>query len=253
MQKVEEVKCVVRLIPIWIAAIFYFFGVNQQSTFVVFQALQSDRRLGLITIPASSYTIFSLITLTIWIPLYDRIFVPLLRRFTGKEGGISMLKRIGTGMVISIMSLIVAGLVEKRRRSLAVTKATGGTDTGTAAISSLSGMWLGPQLLLAGLAEGFASIGGIEFFYQQLPENMSSFAGAFLYCGVAVSHYLSSFLISMVQKITDRTASGGWLPEDLNKGRLDYFYYLVAALGTLNLLYFIVCSKRFKHKLKPLR
>lgn len=56
----------------------YHVATTQQQTYVVFQALQSDRRLFFgnthyFKIPAASYTIFTMIGLTIWIPFYDRI------------------------------------------------------------------------------------------------------------------------------------------------------------------------------------
>lgn len=250
MQKVEEVKCVIRVIPIWAAGIIYYVALVQQSTYVVFQALQSDRRLGStgFKIPAASYTVFTMLSLTIWIPIYDQIIVPLLRRLTGKEVGITLLQKMGIGMVLAVITMILSALVEERRRTLALTKATVGIDARRGAISSLSGMWLVPQLTLIGISEGFTIIGQVEFFYKQFPENMRSFAGAFLFCGIAFSNYLSSFLVSIVHQSTGGTATGNWLPEDLNKGRLDYFYYLVAALGMVNLLYFLACAKWYKYK-----
>ncbi|XP_060671034.1 protein NRT1/ PTR FAMILY 2.10-like [Ziziphus jujuba] len=73
LQQVEEVKCLVRVIPIWIAALIYYVATTQQQTYVVFQALQSDRCLGNTNfkIPAATYTIFTMVGLTIWIPIYD--------------------------------------------------------------------------------------------------------------------------------------------------------------------------------------
>lgn len=250
MQKVEEVKCVIRVIPIWAAGIIYYVALVQQSTYVVFQALQSDRRLGStgFKIPAASYTVFTMLSLTIWIPIYDQIIVPLLRRLTGKEVGITLLQKMGIGMVLAVITMILSALVEERRRTLALTKATVGIEARRGAISSLSGMWLVPQLTLIGISEGLTIIGQVEFFYKQFPENMRSFAGAFLFCGIAFSNYLSSFLVSIVHQSTGGTATGNWLPEDLNKGRLDYFYYLVAALGMVNLLYFLACAKWYKYK-----
>ena len=250
MQKVEEVKCVIRVIPIWAAGIIYYVALVQQSTFVVFQALQSDRRLGSTSfkIPAASYTVFNMLSLTIWIAFYDQVLVPLLRRFTRKEGGITLLQKMGAGMVLAVITMVLSALVEDRRRTLALTKATVGTDARRGAISSMSGMWLVPQLTLIGVSEGLTIIGQVEFFYKQFPENMRSIAGAFLFCGMAASNYLSSFLVSIVHQITGGAKTGNWLPEDLNKGRLDYFYYLVAALGMVNLLYFLACAKWYKYK-----
>ncbi|GKV08657.1 hypothetical protein SLEP1_g20261 [Rubroshorea leprosula] len=250
MQQVEEVKCVVRVIPIWGSAIIYHVAMVQQQTYAVLQALQSDRRLGSsgVKIPAASYTVFIMLSLTLWIPIYDRLVVPSLRRLTGKQGGMTLLQRMGIGIVLSILTMLVSGLIEEKRRNLALTKPTVGISPKGGAISSMSGLWLIPQLVLTGLCEGFNSIGQIEFYYKQFPENMRSVAGSFFFCGAAGSSYLSGLLISTVHHFTSRTQTGDWLPEDLNRGKLDYFYYMIAALGFLNFGYFLVCAQWYRYK-----
>ncbi|XP_058228330.1 protein NRT1/ PTR FAMILY 2.11-like [Rhododendron vialii] len=250
VQQVEEMKCVLRVIPIWASAIVYFVAIVQQNTYVVFQALQSDRRLGNINfkIPAASFPVFNMLTLTIFLPIYDRILVPMLRRLTGKEGGITILQRMGVGIALSALVSLVAALVENHRRTLSLTKPTLGIEPQRGAISSMSGLWLVPQVSLAGLAEGFTAIGQVEFYYKQFPENMRSFAGSFFFCGMAASSYLSGFLVSIVHHTTKGNETGDWLPEDLNKGRLENFYYMIAALGAVNMGYFLVCSRWYRYK-----
>lgn len=249
MQQVEEVKCVVRVLPIWFSAICYYLVIAQQHTLLVFQALQSDRRIGHsnFRIPGGSYNVFLMLSMTLWLPIYDRVVVPSLRKVTGKEGGITLLQRMGIGMFFAILSMLVSGVVEEQRRHLALAKPIGVIPR-KGAISSMSGLWLIPQLVLAGLADAFNSVGQIEFYYKQFPENMKSIAGSFFYCGMALSSYLSAFLISLVHKITSKSATGNWLPEDLNKGRLDFFYYMIAAIEVMNLGYFLICSKWYKYK-----
>jgi len=51
---------------------------------------------------------------SIFISIYDRIFVPFLRRITGKEGGITILQRIGTGIFLTIAAMLVSGLISRR-------------------------------------------------------------------------------------------------------------------------------------------
>lgn len=244
LQQVEELKVLTRVIPIWASAIVYYVALVQQQTYVVFQALQSDRRLGNANfkIPAATYTIFTMFSLTIWIPIYDRIIVPRLQRLTKKEGGLTILQRMGIGMVLAIVTMLLSGIIEERRRTLALTRPLG-EDPRRGAISSLSGLWLIPQLTLIGLSEAFTIIAQIEFYYKQFPENMRSIGGSLTFVGFAASNYLSGLLISVVHRTTDGAATVDWLPDDLNKGRLDYFYYFVAALGFLNLCYFIVCAR----------
>ncbi|KAL0335657.1 UNVERIFIED_CONTAM: protein NRT1/ PTR FAMILY 2.11 [Sesamum radiatum] len=250
LQQVEEIKCVARAIPIWIAGIMYYIVLVQMQNYVVFQAIQMDRRLGQgsFKIPAATYNVFAMISLSVWIPLYDRVVVPYLRRITKNKDGITILQRFGIGQVLAILTMLVAAIVETKRRTLAFTRPTIGVVAHKGAVSSMSGNWLIPQLTLVGLSEAFAVIGLVEFFYKQFPENMRSFGGSFVFCGFAMASYLSSFLISVVHRATRVGEDSGWLAEDLNKGRLDYFYYLVAGLEVLNLGYFLVCSKWYKYK-----
>ncbi|KAL6554772.1 hypothetical protein OROHE_007511 [Orobanche hederae] len=250
-QQVEEIKCVLRVIPIWLSGIMYFVVLSQMQTYAVLQAIQADTRLGNTNfkIPAASYTVFTMITLTVWIPIYDRVSVPLLRRVTGKEEGITILQRVGIGLVFAVLTMFVSGAVENYRRTLASTRPTLGFVARKGAISSMSGNWLIPQLALTGMSEAFCMIGQVEFYYKQFPENMRSFGGSFLFCGFASASYFSSFLISVVHNGTRRVGEdSSWLAEDLNKGRLDYFYYLIGGLEVLNLGYFLVCAKWYRYK-----
>ncbi|XVF09157.1 hypothetical protein REPUB_Repub07fG0067500 [Reevesia pubescens] len=249
LQKVEEIKCLIRVVPIWVAGIIYNLAAVQQQTYVVFQALQSNRSLGNtgFQIPAASYGIFTMIGMTIWIPIYDRIIVPWLQKYTKKVGGITLLQKMSIGMVLAIVTMLISAVVEDRRRAFALSKPIG-IDSRRGAISSLSAMWLIPQLTLVGFSEAFTVIALIEFYYKQFPENMRSIAGSFGFIGLAITNYLNSFLISVIHKITEGAPTGDWLAEDLNKGKLDYFYYLVAALEVLNLGYFIICANWYKYK-----
>ncbi|XVE54859.1 hypothetical protein DITRI_Ditri03aG0116600 [Diplodiscus trichospermus] len=249
MQKVEEIKCLIRVVPIWAAGIIYNVASVQQQTYVVFQALQSNRRLGNtgFNVPAASYGIFTMMGLTVWIPIYDRIIVPWIQKYTKKEGGITLLQKMGIGMVIAVVTMLISAIVEDRRKAFALSNPIG-VDSRRGAISSLSAMWLIPQLILIGLSTAFTLIALVEFYYKQFPENMRSIAGSFTFIGMALSEYLSSLLISVVHKVTHAAPTGDWLPQDLNKGKLDYFYYLVAALQVLNFGYFVMCAKWYKYK-----
>ncbi|PIA62456.1 hypothetical protein AQUCO_00200461v1 [Aquilegia coerulea] len=250
MQQVEEVKCIMRILPIWVSGIVYYTTIVHTHTYAVLQALQSDRHLGgnNFEVPAASYIVFSMIGLTIWIPIYDRLIVPTLRKFTGKEGGISLLERVAIGFVLSVTTMLVSAIVETQRRNYALTRPTLGITSKGGAISSLPGLWLAPQLILAGLTEAFGSIGQVEFYYKQFPENMRTIAGSFFYCTMAGANYLCGFLVSLIHRVTAKSPTGNWLPEDLNKGRLDYFYYLFVALGILNFAYFLVCARWYRYK-----
>ncbi|KAK8953482.1 putative peptide/nitrate transporter [Platanthera guangdongensis] len=247
-QHVEEVKCIIRILPIWSTGVLYNMAMTQQGTYVVFQALQSDCRLGNngFQIPAGSFTVFNMLALTIWIPIYDRIVVPRLQRITKIEGGLTLLQRMGIGIVVAVVSLLVAAFVEEKRRSIALREFT--VLSGRSEVSPMSGLWLIPQLMLCGLSEAFGIIGQIEFYYKQFPENMRSVAGAFLFLGLALSNYFCSLVVMAVHRTTGNGRGENWLAGDLNRGRLDLFYLLTAAMAVVNLAYFIVCARWYKYK-----
>ncbi|KAL5973652.1 hypothetical protein ACLOJK_030306 [Asimina triloba] len=250
VQQVEELKCLLRVIPIWTAGVLYYIVIVQNSTYLVVQALQSDRRfVSSFTIPAASFTIFAMIALTVWIPVYDRLVVPSIRRLTGKDGGISLLQRVGIGIFLSVIAMIFAGLVERHRRHVALHRPT--LDA-RGMVSSMSALWLVPQLTIAGLSEAFSVIGQIEFYYKQFPENMRSVAGSLFFIGMACANYLSGMMVSIVHHTTNSGSGGGgggnWLPEDLNKGRLEYFYFMLAAMEAANFVYFLGCSSWYRYK-----
>jgi peptide/histidine transporter 3/4 len=78
---------------------------------------------------------------------------------------------MGIGMVLAILCTIVSGLVEGNRRHIALTRPTLGITSKGGVISSMSAMWLIPQLSLSGFSEGFNYISQIEFYYKQISLN----------------------------------------------------------------------------------
>ncbi|KAI9111436.1 hypothetical protein K1719_017126 [Acacia pycnantha] len=243
IQQVEELKCLARIFPIWAAGILSLISMAQQGTYTVFQALKMNRHLGpKFQIPAGSISVISFLTIGLWVPFYDRIFVPSLRKITKHEGGITLLQRIGIGMVFSILSMIVAGMVEKSRRGLA------NSNPDPLGIAPVSVMWLAPQLILMGMCEAFSIIGQIEFFNRQFPEHMRSIANSLFPCSFAVANYLSSILVTVIHRTTRTETHPDWLTNNINDGRLDYFYYVIAVIAALNLVFFLFVARRYRYK-----
>lgn len=109
----------------------------------------------------------------------------------------------------------------------------------------ISILWIAPQFLVFGLSEMFTAVGLIEFFYKQSLAGMQSFLTSMTYCSYSFGFYLSSVLVSLINKSTYKSATrGGWLSDnDLNKDRLDLFYWLLAALSILNFFNYLFWSR----------
>lgn len=245
VHRVEELKSVVRMGPIWAAGILVITASSQQHTFSLQQASTMDRRLAphlsSFQIPAGSMTVFTMLAMLVTLFAYDRVLVPVARRSTGLDRGISVLHRMGVGFAISVAASLVAGFVERHRREAAA--AGGTTDAGTA---PLSAYWLVPQYALHGVAEAFTSVGHLEFMYDQAPESMRSTAAALYWLTISAGSYLGTLLVTIVHERTQR--SGQWLQDNLNRGRLDNYYWLVVGLQGLNLVYYFVCVKYYTFK-----
>lgn len=242
--QVEELKILVRMFPIWATGIVFAAVYAQISTMFVEQGMVLDTTIGSFTIPPASLSTFDVISVIVWVPIYDRILVPIARRFTGKERGFSELQRMGIGLFISILAMTAAALVEIRR--LEIANADGLVHDKVAVPMSI--LWQIPQYFLVGAAEVFTFIGQLEFFYDQSPDAMRSLCSAFSLLTTALGNYLSSFILTVVTYITTQGGKPGWIPDNLNEGHLDHFFWLLAGLSFLNLLVYVYCAARYKRK-----
>uniref|UniRef100_A0A251VIY6 Putative proton-dependent oligopeptide transporter family n=1 Tax=Helianthus annuus TaxID=4232 RepID=A0A251VIY6_HELAN len=101
VHRVEELKSLLRMCPIWASGILLFTAYVQQNTFSLQQAKTMNRHLTKsFQIPAGSMSVFTLGSMLATILFYDRVFVPIMKRFTGVERGISFLSRMGIGFAI---------------------------------------------------------------------------------------------------------------------------------------------------------
>ncbi|KAK9277275.1 hypothetical protein L1049_006815 [Liquidambar formosana] len=242
--QVEELKILIRMFPIWATGIVFSAVYAQMSTMFVEQGSMMDTTIGSFTIPAASLSTFDVISVIFWVPIYDRVLVPIARKFTGKERGFSELQRMGIGLFLSILCMSAAALVEIKRLQLA--RDLGLVDEDVAV--PLSIFWQIPQYFLLGAAEVFTFIGQLEFFYDQSPDAMRSLCSALSLLTNSLGNYLSSLILTVVTYITTMGGSDGWIPDNLNEGHLDYFFWLLAGLSFLNLLVYVFCAKKYKQK-----
>ncbi|KAI3763105.1 hypothetical protein L1987_53555 [Smallanthus sonchifolius] len=248
IDEVEEAKAVLRLIPIWASCLAYSTVLAQTTTLFTKQGSTMDRSIGsAFEIPAATLQSFIGLSIIILIPIYDTILVPLTGHVTKKPFGITMLQRIGTGIFITIALMVVSALVESKR--LKTAKEYGLLDDPEATVP-IKIWWLLPQYLLAGAADVFTVVGMQEFFYDQVPSELRSIGLAFYFSVSGIGNFLSGFLISIVQKITGRDGEGGWISDNMNRGHIDYFYYLLVGISTVAFLIYVYVAKAYVYNRK---
>lgn len=239
--KVEEMKLILNLIPIWLAMLPFGISVAQTATFFIKQGTTLDRNIGNgFQIPPASVYALAAIGMIVSVTIYEKILVPVLRRATGNERGIKILQRIGFGMLFSISTMVVSALVERKRLGVVAKDPVKGS-------LSMSVFWLAPQFIIIGVGDAFTLVGLQEYFYDQVPDSMRSLGIAFYLSVIGAANFLSSLLITAVDHVTEKTGKS-WFGKDLNSSRLDNFYWLLAGMTAANLILYVFLARRYPYK-----
>ncbi|XP_030463970.1 protein NRT1/ PTR FAMILY 5.2-like [Syzygium oleosum] len=242
--QVEETKQMLRMIPILIATFVPSCMVAQINTLFVKQGTTLDRSIGSFKIPPASLSGFVTISMLVSVVLYDRFFVKIMQRWTKNPRGISLLHRMGIGLVLHIVIMTVASFTERWRLRVATEHnlvESGGQIPLTIFI-------LLPQFVLMGTADAFLEVAKIEFFYDQAPESMKSLGTSYSMTTLGIGNFLSSFLLSTVSHITKRHGHRGWILNNLNASHLDYYYAFFVVLNILNFAFFLFVAKLYVYR-----
>ncbi|XP_058104559.1 protein NRT1/ PTR FAMILY 6.3 [Magnolia sinica] len=241
---IEEVKMVIRMLPIWATTIMFWTVYAQMTTFSVSQATTMDRHIGKsFQIPPGSLTVFFVGSILLTVPIYDRIIAPIASKFTHNPQGLTPLQRIFVGLVLAILAMVAAALTELKR--LRVARSNGLTDNPKAEIP-LSVFWLIPQFLLVGSGEAFTYIGQLAFFLRECPKGMKTMSTGMFLSTLSLGFFFSSILVTIVHKVTGERRP--WLSDNLNQGKLYDFYWLLAILSVVNLGVYVVCARWYVYK-----
>ncbi|RWV80559.1 hypothetical protein BHE74_00030978 [Ensete ventricosum] len=240
-------KTILRLLPIWTMLLMFAVIFQQPVTFFTRQGMMMRRSIGGgITIPPAMLQSAITISIILIMPLYDKLIIPLLRLLTRQEKGINVLQRIGIGMCLSVVAMVVAAVVESKR--IGILRTEGGSHEPLQLDSQLTIFWLLPQYILLGISDVFTVVGMQEFFYMEVPTTMRTI-GIALYLSVfGVGSFLSALLISVLEWISN--ASGkhhNWLSDDTREARLDNYYWFLALLSSISFLIFACLCRYYNH------
>lgn len=218
--------------------------IAQIGTLFVKQGTTLDRRIGSFNIPPASLAGFVTLSMLIFVVLYDLVFVKIFQKWTKNPRGITLLQRMGIGMTIHILIMVVASLTERYR--IRVAKDNGVVENGNQV--PLSIFVLLPQFVLMGTADAFLEVAKLEFFYDQAPESMKSLGTAYSMMSLGAGNFISSFLLSTVSRITRGEGHQGWIRNNLNASRLYYYYAFFAVLNLLNFVFFLVVVRLYVYR-----
>ncbi|CAL9196191.1 unnamed protein product [Musa hybrid cultivar] len=234
--QVEELKILLRMLPIWATCIVYSAACTQMNNTFIQQGSVMNTRIGSFSIPPASLSSFGVMCVMVWVLIYNKIIAPAVQRCSASGAGLSNLQRMGVGRFTMIISMTTAAIVETKRLQ--------GVKNG----QTMSIAWQLPQYFIISGSEVFNYITQLEFFYAQAPDTMRSICTSFALLSTALGNYLSSLIITFVSLVTASGGKPGWIPDDLNEGHLDYYFYSLAGMCAVNFCVYVVFARRYKLK-----
>lgn len=245
--QVEETKQMIIMLPILLVTIIPSTMIAQVNTLFIKQGTTLDRHMGShFQIPSASLGAFVTISMLISVVLYDRVFVKIMQRITKNPRGITLLQRMGLGLLTHVLIMLVASLTERYRLQVATRHGALAED----ARVPLTIFVLLPQFVLMGCADALLEVAKIEFFYDQAPESMKSLGTSYSMTSLGLGNFVSSFLLTTVSRVTEARGHDheGWIRDNLNVSHLDYYYAFFGVLNVLNLAIFLLIAKFYVYK-----
>ncbi|XP_040991174.1 protein NRT1/ PTR FAMILY 2.7-like isoform X2 [Juglans microcarpa x Juglans regia] len=238
MQQVEDLRNLMRILPLWSTGVFLSTPIGILSSLAILQALTMDRSFGPhFKIPSGSILVLVLIWTSISLTIIDRFLCPMWQKLTGSSP--TPLQRIGVGHVLNTLSMLTSALVESKRLKIAHAHHLRDQPS---SIVPMSVLWLVPQLALVGIGEAFHFPGQVALYYQEFPTSLKTTSTAMISTIIGIAYYLSTALIDLVRRVT------GWLPDNLNDGRVDNVYWALVVVGVLNFGYYLMCACSYRYQ-----
>ncbi|XP_062092868.1 protein NRT1/ PTR FAMILY 2.7-like [Humulus lupulus] len=240
VEEVEDLKKVIKIIPLWSTGILLSITIAVVNSLSTVQALTMDRHMGSIKIPASTFLVSSLMSTAISIFIINRFLLPAWQKLSGRP--LTHLQRIGVGHAINILALVGSAIIEARRLHLTRTHGLVVTPDRSGSVVPMSALWLVLTLAVMGLGEAFQFPGQVALYYREFPESLKSTSTAMISLLIGLGYYLSAVVTDLIGRAT------GWLPDNINEGRVDLVYWLCAAIGVLNSGYYLVCASMYNYQ-----
>ncbi|XP_002739447.1 solute carrier family 15 member 4-like [Saccoglossus kowalevskii] len=240
---VEEVKLLGRIIPIFLTIIPYWTIYFQMQSTYFLQGEVLRLNVEDFVIPISALNLFNIVIILVLIPVMDRCVYPLI-----KKCGVNFtpLRRIGFGMILATISITIAGITEIYRKNVMQGGGYFQQEINDVSYNSsnLTIFVQIPQFALVGASEVFTSITGLEFAFSQSPASMQGVVMGMFLLTSGLGSYLGSLLVAIVNSASE---DNPWIPDDVNCGYLERFFFLLAAILSVDFMIFVILAVKYKY------
>ena len=86
-------------------------------------------------------------------------------------------------------------------------------------------------------------LSGLEFAYTQSPADLRGVVMGLCLAMIGLGYYVASALVFIVK----HASNSDWYPENLNKGCLEYYMFLLAGLMLVNASVFLFLAVRYRY------
>ncbi|CAL0329844.1 unnamed protein product [Lupinus luteus] len=85
------------------------------------------------------------------------------------------------------------------------------------------------------LSGGFHNLRTARVLLRPISRYYAEFMQCMLFLSTSLGNYLSSVIVTLVTYFTTQGGKSGWIPNNLNEGRLDQFFWLISRLSFFNM------------------
>lgn len=118
IDQVEDFKALVKIVPIWTTGIMITVNVSQ-SSFLVLEATSMNCQIGSnFKLPPASFGTFMILSLILWVILYDRFLASLSSRILGRATSLGAKQKLGVSLFSCCISIASLAIVENIRRRM---------------------------------------------------------------------------------------------------------------------------------------
>ncbi|XP_060759208.1 solute carrier family 15 member 5 [Neoarius graeffei] len=234
--KVENVKILVKLFPLFGLQLLYRACITQIPSGYYFQTMHSNLNLNGVMLPIAAMNVISILPLLILVPLLE--FVSICYQYLKKTPP-SPVTFIIIGHVCAALSALIAGISEIHRKDYPQMDQT---ISGTVLqVSSVPCIHLAPQYILLGMAEAFVTPACSVIAFCLTPINLRGISLHFLTLFYGGGCFLGALLIQFFYFVS----GGSFYPNILNNGNMERFFLTLATLMAINTLTFWKISHRY--------